>query len=795
MGLSSLIKTVTAMMLCIKSNYPPDQPSDLKCIWKHNNMQCTWNVGNQTFLSTQYALHVQSMTTGEEQRFSAESKTNIVTVLGQYLKEVFKYKVWVQASNALGNATSKDLTFELADIVIPDTPKIIKVEFINNSASKMIIYWKKSTARSNFEVKYRIKSDPGISWTLIAKNDIIGNSSYLNNCEPFREYEFQIRCSHVRGNKYWSRWSKSFIIKTPEAEPMGVVDAWSLCEPIDPNKHRRIIIYWKPLRHPQETRGIILGYHIYYQQNGQNKTIHLCKASDTRYSWRKPREAGTIFVTAFNSKGNSTPAVLHIGEAKLMAPRRVKAAPAGDSGIFVEWEPPDETSELVLGYVVYWIEAADSNKELLGWKRLPRGNHSLFIGQTSSSQAFLIGENIMPRKRYNISVTAIYQKGRGKSCLTQGYSVEGKPTTGPNISLMKVDGNQVQIKWKEIPLERQQGFITSYTIYVERGTDGSSLVLYNVTDVAVRTYWLTLELDTIYTIHMTATTAAGEGEKGAEIPIKLDFHGIALPLQLSLGISIPSAFLLALTLTKSVRHRIKTTCNMLLPGWVHEEFPNVENSTVAKGLEKKDEFPFLYSPIHPMYNDPPITEVQEVSLLNNNKNSIQDLHEINKLTNQQIDCGDFEGQILDTPVVQNSNQCQINEEAENIGYKPQSSICRVPTLSHHGDQSIQNNEDSQVKEYKGFNNPAFHKIHDISTNGNMNIDLSSGHLRVQDNLKYLLRKEEVHFVFNEHHRMYVNDRVFEEQTLLPDELVDCLLQLEENSTDIKNYFPQIVAIQ
>lgn len=57
-----------------------------------------------------------SVKTGEEQRFSAESRASIVTVPGHHLQEALKYKVWVEAVNALGNATSKDLAFELNDI-------------------------------------------------------------------------------------------------------------------------------------------------------------------------------------------------------------------------------------------------------------------------------------------------------------------------------------------------------------------------------------------------------------------------------------------------------------------------------------------------------------------------------------------------------------------------------------------------------------------------------------------------------------------------------------------------------
>uniref|UniRef100_UPI00398E3A81 interleukin-12 receptor subunit beta-2-like n=1 Tax=Pristiophorus japonicus TaxID=55135 RepID=UPI00398E3A81 len=784
----------------LQPGYPPDQPKDLTCIWRHNNMICTWITGKQTFLETYYTLHVQSVRTGKEQIFPTKSRTSNITVPGHHLEEAVKYRVWIQAQNELGNATSKGLTFEIDDIVKPDAPNITKVEFVNNSVAKTIIHWtnSKSSAKCQFEIRYRITSDPGISWTLVAKNALIikGNSGHLYNWEPFKEYEYQIRCSHVRGNKYQSDWSRSIINKTPEAEPAGVLDAWSFCEPVDPTKNRTIIISWKPL-HLQETRGIILGYHIFYQQNGPEKTIRVCNVSETQYSWRTPWAPDTIFVTAFNSKGNSTPAVLHVGEANMMAPRNLTVAPAGDSGIYVKWEPPDETSQPVLGYVVNWREAVDSNEQLLSWKRLPRANHSVFIGQTSSPQEYLAeGRSIMPRKRYNISVTAMYQKGRGRSCSAQGYSVEGRPTTGPNVSLIKFDGHQVQLNWGEIPLAKQQGFITNYTIYLKRGSDGTYLIPYNVTNAAVRTYWLTLVLDTVYTVHMTATTAAGEGEKGAERPIEPDHYGIAFPLQLSLGITIPSAFLLTLISAKAVRRRIKTMCKMFLPGWVHEEFPNVENSSVVKRLQKKDEIPFLHSAMLLMVNDPPITEVKEDLLTRNNKSTIQNVHGNSK---QQIDQAGFENPFLETPEAHIFDLSQPNEDAETIGYKPQvSNRCQIVDLSHNGDLSIQKDGSNQAKEYKGFSIPVFDSKVDISTIGvilDMNTDLMSSYSGAQDDLKCVLKKEKAQFSVDEHHRIYVTEKLFQEQTLLPDELVDCLLHLEEDSIDIKSVFTQIVAIQ
>ncbi|GCB61436.1 hypothetical protein scyTo_0004092 [Scyliorhinus torazame] len=204
----------------LQSGYPPDQPKDLICKWRHNNMICTWRAGKQTLLETYYTIHVQNERTGKKQILHTKSGTSSVTVPGDHLEDVSLYKVWVKAVNALGNATSKGLTFLIRDIVQPDPPDITKVEFINNSVAKTIIHWRNSTSpKCRFELRYRMTSDPGISWTLVGKNafNISGNSGHFYNWEPFKEYEFQVRCNLVQSNNYWSDWSTSFINKTPEA--------------------------------------------------------------------------------------------------------------------------------------------------------------------------------------------------------------------------------------------------------------------------------------------------------------------------------------------------------------------------------------------------------------------------------------------------------------------------------------------------------------------------------------------------------------------------------------------------
>ncbi|KAJ7424874.1 interleukin 23 receptor [Willisornis vidua] len=84
---------------------------------------------------------------------------------------------------------------------------------------------------------------------------------------------------------------------------------------------------------------------------------------------------------------------------------------------------------------------------------------------------------------------------------------------------------------------------------------------------------------------------------------------------LALGISMVtlSVVFAVLMFKKSVRKRIKGTVVQLLPEWLFEEFPHMENSRVVKSLQAKGEFmsdgfqePFLAT------GDPTVLEVQEV---------------------------------------------------------------------------------------------------------------------------------------------------------------------------------------
>ncbi|XP_031973518.1 interleukin-23 receptor isoform X1 [Corvus moneduloides] len=84
-------------------------------------------------------------------------------------------------------------------------------------------------------------------------------------------------------------------------------------------------------------------------------------------------------------------------------------------------------------------------------------------------------------------------------------------------------------------------------------------------------------------------------------------------LGLSLGV-VGLAVLFAIVMfKKSVRKRIKATLVSLLPKWLFEEFPHMENSTVVKSLQDEGDFPSasLHEPFLAS-GDPTLTEIEEV---------------------------------------------------------------------------------------------------------------------------------------------------------------------------------------
>lgn len=48
------------------------------------------------------------------------------------------------------------------------------------------------------------------------------------------------------------------------------------------------------------------------------------------------------------------------------------------------------------------------------------------------------------------------------------------PVNGPSVHLKRVGKKEVELMWKEIPVNEQRGFITHYTIFYKSGNSNES---------------------------------------------------------------------------------------------------------------------------------------------------------------------------------------------------------------------------------------------------------------------------------------------------------------------------------
>ncbi|XP_063262946.1 interleukin-23 receptor isoform X2 [Prinia subflava] len=124
----------------------------------------------------------------------------------------------------------------------------------------------------------------------------------------------------------------------------------------------------------------------------------------------------------------------------------------------------------------------------------------------------------------------------------------------------------------------------------------------------------------LYAVYPGGIGGPSTGTVPAEEPLLGSTHSEMSPdddirvfLGLSLGMVGFSVLIAIAMFKKSVRKRIKGALVSLLPKWLFEDFPHMENSSVVKSLQDKGDFPseslqepFLAS------GDPAVTEIEEV---------------------------------------------------------------------------------------------------------------------------------------------------------------------------------------
>ncbi|KAM6263521.1 interleukin-23 receptor isoform 2-T2 [Spheniscus humboldti] len=296
----------------------------------------------------------------------------------------------------------------------------------------------------------------------------------------------------------------------------------------------------------------------------------------------------------------------------------------------------------------------------------------------------------------------------------------------------------------------------------------------------------------VYAVYPNGVSKQSSGQVPAEDQLLASTyseisHDDDIEVFLGLGVSmvILSVVFVILMFKKSARKRINATVVSLLPKWLFEDFPHMENSNVVKSLQEKSDFmsnsfhePFLDT------SDPTVMEIEEVPVHKEYKNVAtrrkpsREVPEDGErpgstvpasiMTPEQI--SDYKPQVSDgnplgyvaANIYQTQPPTPLSEPEMNIFFRDYTS-----PVSHLWDG-----------EGRGHHVCLLEKINLILNNSRSGQSHAFGSF--QGGHGSLLENQWGHTLASE----------VQEQTLVPDELVSCLRAMNGESVDIKTCFPQ-----
>ncbi|XP_072514618.1 interleukin-6 receptor subunit beta [Salminus brasiliensis] len=488
----------------LSMGYQPLKPNNLTCIVVQDgdrmspSLTCSWDPGTRDpLIPTTYILYAGALLS-EKRHSSSSTKplTNkLVVNLGTFPNHM-ELNAWVEVRNALGNESSEELKKEAECFVKPNPPSNLKIIPESNFPTSLMVNWTHPIHRTAFQLMYNIRYCQAgfVNWTNVSQNatKAYTESFRLQSLQPYTEYVVQMRSIHHKEFGYWSDWSHNVTARTPEAIPERGPDLWRVYGGDD----GLVTLIWKE---PVRSNGKILGYNLSIEEDGfspQRLVVH-----SNEHQFHLKGEWAYIKMTANNSVGVSPLTTFKI--SKQYRPSGVGHIRSTVHGglLRVEWLIPTEANRPVHEYLIEWVSVPDKKRD---WQRV--------LGSMNSTD---LKGNFEPFKRYNISVYPIYRERlRGQLYNVQGRNVptveaylqQGPPLKGPSVVGTNTQKNSALLKWEEIAIASQQGFLTNYTIFYKTGDNEQSVVV----DSNVLSYKLTgLASENKYEVHIMASNEMG----------------------------------------------------------------------------------------------------------------------------------------------------------------------------------------------------------------------------------------------------------------------------------------------
>ncbi|RVE74003.1 hypothetical protein OJAV_G00037010 [Oryzias javanicus] len=573
------------------------KPANITCETTRSShtISCSWQRGRDTHLPTSYKIFLRG--NGSQIRVKDIQDAETIHIPRMMLDENTKYHLSIEAYNHFGASHSDPFILCVSDIVIPETPDIVTIEFSNISI-KAVLRWKTPESAAHLRPHVRFRTNKGF-W-VEAKGEMKESLVIVDNLKPLTEYEFQMRvcdsasehtntntpCFRIRPR--CSRWSSSFKRKSPGKGPSQQLQVWRILEGDDKNSLRNITVLWKPPS-PEDYNGEILHYKVLFKDFHEK----ICAAAFNMCSFLVPEEVQGLSISAVTLYGTSPPAEVEIRQSGVSGPRLQELIPAADgSSVLVSWSSPIE--EELLHYMIEWTSFPAAE---LQWNKLDKNQTNTLI------------TGLIAGVRFNVSLYAATSRGISSPSTSMVYSREEKPTSGPIPYVLVHEARRLLIQWNELPIDQQRGFITYYTIYLQklgsRDTDQSV----TVSGSGPRQMWLDCPEGTL-ALQMTATNSAGEGLRGPKIWSQPAAPAVGLVVVIVFTSAIFFAVIANLMCCSCVRKRIKQKFLSWGPAWLVVNLPKPGHSNAIRLLKNESSDPVLSSTND---CDPPLSPITVIS--------------------------------------------------------------------------------------------------------------------------------------------------------------------------------------
>ncbi|XP_005385334.2 PREDICTED: interleukin-23 receptor [Chinchilla lanigera] len=235
---------------------------------------------------------------------------------------------------------------------------------------------------------------------------------------------------------------------------------------------------------------------------------------------------------------------------------------------------------------------------------------------------------------------------------------------------------------------------------------------------------------------------------------------------------------------RSLRSGIKRKILLLIPAWLHEEIPHMENSSVVKMLQEKHEFVNNNSSEQVLYVDPTITEITEV-LPPEERKPASYREEMNTGAQDAKASAFAPSTVVYIPDLTSGYKPQISSFLSAGNHVSSSNETGPPTPKPTVD-SFDLGRSARVRRYPQFTLP-------VSSVNSLSNTL------ILEELSLILDQGECgppdtrNSAEGESSLLLENDSASDaipEQTVLPDEFVSCLGIVDEELPSLNPYFPQ-----